>query len=847
MTRGSLLIDTAPASSWQDAFPLGNGRHGALVYGRPDAERVIVTHHHLTWPDAPSAAGPPHLADRLARVRDLLQAGESRRALELFTGDWPRHHPRPFHPALAIVVRRDAPRPAGAQAAPGTAQPGAGPEGQGEDQRGATPAGYRRTLSYRAGITVTRWPGWRHACFTSRVRDLVVQHITGAAPWHATVEVEARLPGAPARLAIRGRVRPRSPGDAVIETTVEYPPPGGRPDGGDEGIGGYVAVTRVTATAGRVRAAGDDAVRVTGCAQLTLLTRVEAIGDATGIGAARARARAAVAAVPMAPAPASSGPASSGPVAAVPASTVPAVHSRLLLAEHARAHAAAFGDVALDLGAHAADRRLAVGELLARQAARPDRPLPALLEKLFDSGRYLLLSASGLLPPRLTGLWQGDWSPAWSGAITLDANLGLQLAGAVSTDVPEAVDAVARLVRQQLPDWRVNAWQLFGARGIVAPAHTDGHDGLAVHFEPRWPLHMWTAGADWLLVPLLDEALARCDPRYAARQAGPALRELASFYEDFLTRTDSSGHVVFAPSYSPENEPAGWTPAAVNATMDIAAARHALRAAADAEPGVPAAAASPGAARRWRELADRLPPYRLSADGALAEWAWPAAGTGRPPLPANDDHRHVSHLYPVWPLHEITVAGTPALAAAARRALRARGTQDDSAHGYLHKALAAARLRDAGLAGQLLAALAGRGFFFLSLMSSHYPKRAVYNADAACALPGVLAELLVDSAPAGEAGPGWIELLPAVPDFLPRGRLSGARTLLGVRVSELRWDTVAGRAEAELLSAIDQEADISCRGHAQRQRVWLPAGTPVRLAWRTDVAAISGRTCPCPT
>jgi hypothetical protein len=292
--------------------------------------------------------------------------------------------------------------------------------------------------------------------------------------------------------------------------------------------------------------------------------------------------------------------------------------------------------------------------------------------------------------------------------------------------------------------------------------------------------------------------------------------------------------VVFAPSYSPENQPAGWTPAAVNATMDIAAARHALLAAADGEPNAPDAAAATGAARRWRELAGRLPPYRLSADGALAEWAWPPEGTGRPPVAANDEHRHVSHLYPVWPLHEITVAGTPALAAAALRALRARGAQDDSAHGYLHKALAAARLRDGRLAGRLLAAVCGQGFFFRSLMSSHYPRRAVYNADAACALPGVLTEMLVDSIPPGESGPGRIELLPAVPDFLPSGRLTGARTLLGVRVAELRWDTVAGQAEAVLLACVDREADVSCRRRAPCQRVRLPAGTPVRLAWRNN-------------
>ena len=810
MTRGCLLIDTAPADCWEDAFPVGNGRHGALVHGRPGAERVIVTHHDLTWPDAPAAAGPPDLAGRLSQVRDLLLAGESGRALELFTGDWPRYHPRPFHPALAIVVRRDT------RSQNTRSRDTLPPDTRSPD---TVPDGYRRTLNYRAGVAVTRWPGRRHACFASRVRDLVVQQVSGTPPWDAVIEVDAALPGAPAGLRVTGQVASHAPGDAVIKATVEYP----ACESHGAGAGGYVVVTRVTAGAcgttggrGTIVITGDRAVRVTGCGELTMLTRVEVFGSAAGIGAAGIGA-AGIGAVGIDAARARA-------LAAVAA--VPARVSRPLLAEHARAHAAAFGDVSLELAVDAAQRRLPVAGLLARQAAEPDRPLPALLEKLFASGRYLLLSASGLLPPRLTGLWQGDWNSAWSGAITTDANLGLQLAGAVTTDVPAAVDAVASLVRRQLPDWRVNARRLFGAPGIVAPAHTDGRGGLATHFEPRWPLHMWTAGADWLLVPLLDEALARRDPGYAARHAGPALRELATFYEAFLTLADGSGHVVFAPSYSPENEPAGWSPAAVNATMDIAAARHALTAAArlaEAEAGQP-----------WQDLANRLPPYRLTAAGALAEWAWPPEESGQPPLPANDEHRHVSHLYPVWPLHEITVAGTPRLAAAALAALRARGAQDDSAHGYLHKALAAARLRDAGLAGRLLAAVCGQGFFFRSLMSSHYPKRAVYNADAACALPGLLAEMLVDSVPPDETGPGRIELLPALPGFLPAGRLAGARTLLGVRVVELRWDTAAGHAEAVLLSAVDCVADVSCRRQARWVR--LPARRPVRLAWELSDA-----------
>ena len=318
------------------------------------------------------------------------------------------------------------------------------------------------------------------------------------------------------------------------------------------------------------------------------------------------------------------------------------------------------------------------------------------------------------------------------------------------------------------------------------------------------------------------------------RPAGPpallaeALLELAAFYEDFLARRDADGQVVFAPSYSPENAPDGWAPMAINATMDIAAARHALRAA------VRACDANHPAAGKWTELLGLLPDYRLTAEGALAEWAWPPPGSGEPPLPGDDDHRHVSHLYPVWPLHEITVADTPELAAAALLALRARGPQDDSAHGYLHKALAAARLRDAGLAGQLLAALCGQGFFFRSLMSSHYPKRSVCNTDAACALPGLLAEMLVDSVPGGDAGPGRVELLPALPAFLPRGRVRGLRTLTGARVTSLRWDTAAGTAEAVLVSAAAREIDVSCWGSGHVRSVRLPGNEPVRLSWERD-------------
>jgi alpha-L-fucosidase 2 len=760
---GRGIWDGQPAGAWQDAFLAGNGRHGALVFGQPRDETVIVTHHRLVQPNGTAGQPPPLLAGRLAEVRALLLAGESAAALDRFCAGWPPHPPQPFHPAFAVRL----------------ALPGLGPV-----------TGYRRAVDFAAGLITTEWSGpdgtaWRRTCFVSRAWDVVVQHVAGG-PLDLVIRHDAALPGAPAGLRIRPRARAAG-ADGVLDLTVDYPDP--RP-----GPAGYSGTTRIIATGGRCTADGD-AVRVTGAAEVLLLTQVSS---------------------------------HAGGLAGVPASY------GCLLAEHTSAHRAAYGQVSLDLGASPTDRARPVGELLAAQAASPGRPLPALLEKLFDSGRYLLLAASGLLPPRLTGLWQGDWAAAWANCLSGNANLNLQLAGAVTTDVPAAVHALAGLVAAQLGEWRVNAQRIFGCRGIVAPAQGDGTDGLCRHFAADWPHQMWTAGADWLLVPLLDYADATAGGAYLRTAVLPALTELARFYQDFLTVSEGAGPVVFAPSYSPENQPAGWTAAALNATMDIAAARHALTEAAWAVDRFMPQDARP---RRWRELAARLPPYQINPDRALAEWAWPPGG---PPLPDRYDHRHVSHLYPVWPLHEITPAGTPELAAAAVRALRRRGAENGSAHGWLHQALAAARLHEPGLAGARLAGLTGQDYFFRSLMSSHYPGRQVYNADAACALPGLLTELLADSVPARPGRLARLVLLPAVPGFLPAGRLRGARTLVPGRL-DLAWDLRAGTAVAELTAPVSQPVELTCPAAAVGAGAQCTASVPARQVrpgiWRLDLTA----------
>ncbi|MER6208187.1 glycosyl hydrolase family 95 catalytic domain-containing protein [Streptomyces sp. NPDC001642] len=685
-----------PATRWEDAFLSGNGHHGVLVFGDPNDDRVIVTHHTLVRPNGAEHARPPRLAAELPALQARLLAGDLT-AAEGFTDDRPLQWVQPFHPAFQLRLRRP----------PGT---------EAHD--------YRRTVDFTTGevTAAASGPDWRSRVFVSRADDVVVQHVT-APDVTLDLALDHQLPGAPAGLGV-GHGTLLTPDGALLSLRVRYP----------DSDRAYTGVTLAVVTGGTTRLA-PPGVRIAGATEVLLLTRVRRhTGELDVVEETRA-------------------------LRELTDERSDSCDYDALLDRHLALHRTAYGRVALDLHADDAERALPGSELLKRTRSA------ALLERLFAAGRYHLLSASGLCPPRLTGLWTGDWDTAWSGAFTNDANLNLQTASAASAALPEVTDALASLIHRQLGDWRENARAVFGARGVVAPAHTDGESGLSYHFSREYPLHFWTAGADWLLKPLVDhdETRGARDPRTAA-----ALAEVAVFYEDFLIAEPGAadGRLVVVPSYSPENRPANGSWGAINAAMDLSAARHALETAAAYHPGTPEAL-------RWRALAARLPPHRVNSQGALTEWAWPG-------LDDTYDHRHLSHLYSVWPLDEINPYDTPRLAAAAHRALHLRGAENDSAHGHLHHALVAARLRDGERVAHALGHVLDGDFFHASLMSAHYPNRDVYNADAAHTLPGVLVEALVQSTP------DRLVLLPALPAAYPHGRLTGVRTRFGAEV-ELRW------------------------------------------------------------
>ncbi|MGW0844094.1 glycosyl hydrolase family 95 catalytic domain-containing protein [Streptomyces sp. NPDC002787] len=691
--------EPAPAARWEDAFLSGNGRHGAMVFGDPNDDRVIVNHHTLVRPNGGETARPPRLAHELASLQDRLLAGDLT-AAEKFTDGRELQWVQPFHPAFQVRLRRA--------------------DGDGGGR------GYRRSVDFTTGVVEAACEGWHSRVFVSRADDVIVQYVTGPR-LTLDIDLDHRLPGAPTDLGI-GHGAVLTPEGASLSLRARYP-------GSDRA---YTGTTLVVVTGGRTTLT-PPGVRVERAEAVLLLTRVRRHTGELDAVTERQGLRELVPEQEPSHHP----------------SHRPYHH---LLERHLDLHRTAYTRASLTLDTDDTERSLPGSELLRRPHS------PALLERLFAAGRYHLLSSSGLLPPRLVGLWTGDWNTAWAGAFTNDANLNLQTSSAAAAALPEVTQAHASLIHGQLADWRDNARAIFGARGVVAPPHSDGETGLTYHFSREYPLHLWTAGADWLLKPLVDhdETRGERDPRTAS-----ALAEVAVFYEDFLTRTDADGNVVVVPSYSPENRPANASWGAINAAMDLSAARHALLTAAEYH------ADQPERADRWRALADRLPPHRVNADGALAEWAWPG-------LDDTYDHRHLSHLYGVWPLDEINPYDTPDLATAAHRALELRGAENDSAHGHLHHALVAARLRDGDRVAHALGQVLGGDFFHASLMSAHYPKRDVYNADAAHTLPAVLTEMLAQSTP------DRLVLLPALPAACPAGRLRGVRTRFGAEL-DLTW------------------------------------------------------------
>jgi len=772
-----IVSSEQPATKWEEALVTGNGRMGVMVFGRPEDERVIFNHERLYEPLYDSPVAPPDVAHALPELRRQLLAGEYVKARSSFAKQaraagfdqllWTD----PYHPACAMRILQPS-------------------KSECRD--------YRRQIDFSTGEIGVRWRSrdgaQSHKTFVSRAMDVIVQQIRaiGGSPTQGIIALVHQDRRTPEQQTLSYLPPTIETSDQQISFRLKY----------RKSQRGYFVVTRVVAKEGETNTFESDSLSFK-AEELLLLTRVVSVEDWADVDKRFHETVTSLA-------------------------TLPTDYEQLL-AEHTRRQRELFPSVELDLGG--GKLRSASNEaLLAAQMADDKRIVPALLERMFDMGRYSLHSSSGEWPPNLMGIFNGDWRPRWSGDFTLDANVNLQIAAANIGNVPAAMEGYTHLVRGIADDWRVNAKNLFGCRGIVSGTRSDGRHNLHTHHtlgdkKPNaFPGFFWTAGAQWMILPMWERYQVTGDREYARYKLLPLMKDLIDFYEDFLVERDDSGKFIFVPSYSPENRPGNSpSPVVMNATMDIACAKEACTNLAqlcrDLE-------IEPDTIARCEKLCAQLPDYLINEDGALKEWAWPS-------LTDRYNHRHVSHLYPVWPGHEINPEETPELFQAAKVAAHKRGRGNGSAHGLAHMALIGTRLKDAQLVyGNLLFMLRGN-YILPSLFTYHNPQR-IYNADMLHSLPAVLLEMLVYSKP------GEIELLPALDERLAAGSLRGAWCRGQIRVDELVWNFPTRQVTVTLTSQIDQVVKLRLRrgiatSAADGQRLPVEQGTVTTVELKKEV------------
>jgi alpha-L-fucosidase 2 len=220
---------------------------------------------------------------------------------------------------------------------------------------------------------------------------------------------------------------------------------------------------------------------------------------------------------------------------------------------------------------------------------------------------------------------------------------------------------------------------------------------------------------------------------------------------------------------------------------------------------------------KWKAMLAKMPPYLLEPDGTLKEWAWPT-------LQEQYSHRHVSHLYGVWPGDEIDPDRTPQLAQAAVIANRRRTFDVMSnavagetlpAYGRCHRALAGARLKDHIIVDVQLRQLIEQGYVSTALRCSRDPYAGPVP-DAQGGIPAIMMEMLAYSRP------GVIEVLPALPPSLGKGSIQGMLSRTFARIDKLAWDMEARTVDVTITSVRNQDVTLIARQGIEE--ISAPAG-----------------------